>query len=93
MGNRGSRVGLLVAVDEHREEVDSVMLVAVCGVVALGLEDGVERRVGGVVGAGLADGFELAVEEGWPVTPSVAEHASVIGAVTGHAGRSVPVAS
>jgi len=77
----------LVAVDEHLEQVDAVVLVALCGVVVLGFEDGVEGGVGGVVGAGFADGFELAVEEGGPVAPSVAEHALVVsGGVTGHAG-------
>jgi hypothetical protein len=46
-GNRGSRRDLFVAFDEHLEEVGSVVLVTSCGVVALCLEDGVERLVGG----------------------------------------------
>ena len=69
---------MLVAVDEHLEQVDSVMRVAFGGVVALGLEDGVERGVGGVVGARFADRFELAVELWWPVAPAVAQHPLVI---------------
>ena len=77
VGNRGSWDGLLVAVDERLEEVDAVMLFALLSVVALGLEDGVERLVGVVVGTGLADRFEFAVEEGGSVAPSVGQHALV----------------
>ena len=50
-----------------------MVLVAVGGVVALGLEDRREGLVGGEVGAGFADRLELAVELGWPVAVSVAE--------------------
>ncbi len=45
----------MVVVEEHLEEVDSVVLVAFGGVVPLGLEHWLERVVGGVVGAGFAD--------------------------------------
>ncbi len=56
------------------EEVNSVVLVTVGGVITLGSQHGIEGVVGGVVGAGLADGFELAVELGGPVAVAVAEH-------------------
>ncbi len=71
-------MGLLVVVDEHLEEVDSVVLVALGGVVTLGSEHRVEGVVGGVVGAGLADGFELTVELGGPVAVTVTQHALVV---------------
>ena len=69
---------MLVAFDEHFEEVDAVMLIAVGGVVTLGLEDGVEGLVGGVVGTGLTDCLVLAVDGGGSVAPSVAQHGPVV---------------
>ena len=68
----------MVAVEEHFEEVDSVVLVPLGGVVSLGLQYRVEGSVGGVVGAGFADRFELAVELGWSVAVAVAQHALVV---------------
>jgi hypothetical protein len=62
VGNRWSLLGLLVVVDEHLEEVDSVVLVAFGGMVTLRYQYRVEGLVGGVVGAGFADRFELAVD-------------------------------
>lgn len=77
----------MVAVDEHLEQVDPVLLVSLGGVVSLGDEDGVEGGVGRVVGAGLADRFELAVELGGAVAVAVAEHALVVfGGELGHGG-------
>jgi hypothetical protein len=85
---------LFVAFDEHLEEVGSVVLVALCGVVVLGLEDGVEGLVGGVEGTGFTDRFELAVELAGSVAPSVAEHALVVfSGETGHANGSGAVGS
>jgi hypothetical protein len=70
------------------------MLVMGCGVVVLCLEDGVEGVVGGVVGAGFTDRFELAVELGRSVAPSVSQHALVVfGGETGHADGSGSVGS
>ncbi len=87
MGNRGSLLGLLVVVDEHLEEVDSVVLLSLSGVVALGSQDRVEGVVGGVVGAGFADRFELAVNLGGSVAPPVAQHSLVVfGCELCHAG-------
>ena len=71
-------MGLLVAVDEHLEEVDAVMLIAVGSMIELGLEHGVEGFVGGVVGTGFTDRLELAVELWRPLAPSVAQHALVV---------------
>jgi hypothetical protein len=76
---------LLVAVEEHLEEVGSVVLVALGGMVTLSPEDGIEARVGGVVGAGFTDRFELAVELSWPVAVAVAQHGVVVlGGEAGH---------
>jgi len=87
VGNRGSRVGLLVAVEEHLEDVDSVVLVSLVGVVALGLQHWLEGGVGGVVGAGFADRLELAVDLWGPVAPSVTQHSLVVlVGELGHAG-------
>ena len=75
------------AVEEHVEEVDSVVLVAVGGVVALVLEDRDEGGVGGEVGAGFADRFELAVELGGSGAVSVAEEFLVeLGCEVSHRG-------
>jgi hypothetical protein len=52
-------LGLLVAVEEHLEEVGAGVLVAVGGVVTLSLEYRVEGGVGRVVGARFTDRFEL----------------------------------
>ena len=41
----------MVVVDEHLEEVDSVVLVLFGGVIPLSLQNGLEARVGAVVGA------------------------------------------
>jgi hypothetical protein len=85
---------LLVAVDEHLEEVDAVMLIAVGSMIELGLEDGVEGLVGGVVGTGFTDRLELAVELWRPVAPSVAQHALVVfSGEVGHANGSGSVGS
>jgi hypothetical protein len=63
----------LVAVDEHLEEVDPLVLVSLCGVVSLRLEHWVEGVVGGEVGAGFTDRFELAVELGRPIAVPVSK--------------------
>ena len=70
--------GFLVAVDEHFEEVDALVLISGFGVVSLVGEDVVEGVVGAVVGAVLADRFELAVELRGPVAVAVAEHSLVV---------------
>jgi hypothetical protein len=81
-------LGLLsVAVEEHLEEVDAVVLVSFGSVVSLGLQDWCEGVVGGEVGAGLTDRFELAVELRGPFAVPVAEHALVvIGVAMTHRG-------
>ncbi len=88
-GNRASGLGLLgvggVAVEEHLEQVDAVVLVLFGGVIALGGEHVVEAGVGGEVGAGLADRFELAVELGGSFAVAVAEHPLIgVGAKLAH---------
>ena len=73
--------------DEGVEEVGSVGLVAVAGVVSLAEEDGDELGPGGEVGAGLADRFHAAVELGGAGAEAVAEHAGVgFVAEAGHGG-------
>jgi len=70
------------------------MLFTVSCMIALCNEDGVEGLVGGVVGTGFADRFVLAVEEGGPVAPSVAQHTLVVfGGEASHANGSGSVGS
>ena len=68
------------------EEVDTVVLISLGGVISLGLKHRVEGLVGGEVGAGLADRFELAIELRRPFAVTVSEHALVVIGVDGSHG-------
>ena len=76
--------GVVELVDDVAEEVGSLWLVVLGGVVALAGEDGDELGSGLEEAAAFAHGFVDTVERGGPVAVSVAEEASVVGSESGH---------
>ena len=69
---------------EAFEELASVALAAVGGVVSLLAQDGDELRSGVEEPPAFADGLECAVERDGPGAVSVAEQASVVGGESTH---------
>ena len=72
------------AVEERGEELRSVVLVVVGGVIALSVEDGHELGPGLEEAAALADALERAVERDGPRAVPVAEETPMVGGEAAH---------